>query len=101
MNLERWHTLTLAQQFGNIGSEISRIHSWKARKDADAAEQAFFRALDCIDATLADTRWRGRQKEIVRLREVLADSVQGGEVYAVPLEHLLQYCTHFALIARG
>lgn len=101
MDTARWHTLTLAEQLGNIGSEISRIRSWKARGDSSATDQAFFRALDCIDATLADARWRGRHKEVARLREVLADCVQGGNLYAVPIQHLLEYCTQFALIARS
>ncbi len=101
INIERWHTLSLAEQIGNIGSEICRLRKTEERKDAPATEQSFYRALDCIDATISDLRWKWRLKEIVRLREVLADHVVHAGVYAVPLEQLERYCTDFAMIARS
>ncbi|MGE3842239.1 MAG: hypothetical protein AB7I50_11685 [Vicinamibacterales bacterium] len=33
----RWHQLSLAEQFGNIGSEISRAVRWSGRNEAMAS----------------------------------------------------------------
>lgn len=101
MNIERWHTLTLAEQLGNIGSEIHRIRVWKDRGDRTSTMQAFDRALECIDLSLADDRWKHRLKEIARLREVLTDRVLDAGQYSVPFVQLEDYCMFFAMIARS
>ena len=36
---ERWWTLTLADQLGNIGSEVSRTLKWRSR-NSEIAERA-------------------------------------------------------------
>jgi hypothetical protein len=66
----RWRTLTLAEQLGNVGSEVDRaIRAWEAQR-SDRFERALERALELIDLTVADERWRGhRRREILRARE--------------------------------
>ena len=44
---ERWHELALAQQLGNVGSEISRALKWRSR-DPAVAQRALERALELI-----------------------------------------------------
>lgn len=100
--LGRWHTFTLAEQFGNIGSEISRARQWEG-KDAGHFEQAIFRALELLDITLADPRWikAHRLKEIARVREVVCDAYLGGHEYGSTLVELDRYFFEFALAARA
>jgi hypothetical protein len=39
------------------------------------------RSAELLDLTMADTRWRGRLKEIARARELLCDAASGGHEY--------------------
>ena len=55
----RWARLSLAEQLANVGSEVGRLRRWRER-DERLATGAFERALELLDLTLADPRWRGR-----------------------------------------
>ena len=94
-----WQKLSLMEQMGNIGSEISRALNWRD-KDQKSFENAINRALELLDLTIADSRWRSRLKEIVRTRELLADAMFGGKEYKTTFEDLNRYFFHFALAAR-
>lgn len=96
----RWYELSLFEQMGNIGSEISRAKNWY-NKDKTHFENAVFRALELIDLTLADPRWRQRLKEIARVREVVCDAYLGGKEYGSTFENLLPYFDQFAIAARA
>lgn len=96
-----WNKLSLAEQLGNVGSEVSRIRHWDKQGAEAEKEQAFLRALELIDLTLADPRWKGRVKEIVRLREILADYVTGSQLYNISLQDIEDYLLSFALRARS
>ena len=52
----KWFNLSLCEQLGNIGSEISRAIKWK-HKNHTLYEKAVFRALELVDITLMDKRW--------------------------------------------
>ena len=97
----RWFELTLAEQLGNIGSDVDRIISWQKKGNEEYAREAFYRALDLLDLTISDKRWYGpKLKELTRLREVLCDSFLGGNLYNTPLEYFSKYFYQFALYAR-
>lgn len=93
----RWFTLSFAEQMGNIGSEISRA---AAAKEDQKRWSAITRAFELLDLTLQDDRWRGRRKEITRVREVLGDAVLGGKDYGTTLTDLDHYFFPFAFAAR-
>ena len=95
----RWGRLSLPEQLGNVGSEIGRMLRWRGR-DERLMLSAFDRALELLDLTLADPRWRGRLREIARVRELLCDAVAGGGDYATMLEDLDRYFLAFAVAAR-
>jgi hypothetical protein len=98
----RWWTLSLAEQFGNIGSEISRAARWTDRNPA-TAEAALYRALELFDMTLADPRLRdspARLREIARAREVVADFFAGPNQYRSSAESLQRYFDAYAQAAR-
>ena len=61
---------------------------------------AFDRALELLDLTLADPRWRDRLREIARARELLCDAAAGGSEYGTTLEDLDRYFLAFAMAAR-
>lgn len=95
----RWLTLTLAEQLGNVGGEVSRAAKWKGR-DERLYEGAMARAMELLWLTIGDPRWRGRRKELTRLRELLVDASLGGPEYGTTLEGLDRYLFHFAVAAR-
>lgn len=94
-----WFQLSLCEQLGNIGSEVSRAIKWRG-KDQKLFDGAVERALELFDLTLADSRWLGRLREIARAREVFCDAVSGGKEYSSSLEDLDRYFMEFALAAR-
>jgi len=94
-----WQRFTLAEQIGNVGSEVSR--AIRARgKDEALYQGALVRAFELFDLTLADSRWQGRLREVARAREVFADAILGGNEYKSTLEDILRYCDAFALATR-
>lgn len=95
----RWFELSLVEQLGNIGSEISRAARWQ-NKDDKLFWGAVERALELFDLTLADPRWRGRRWEIARAREVFCDAVYGGKLYKSSFNDLVRYFDQFAFAAR-
>lgn len=96
---EGWQKLSLAEQLGNIGSEVSRALKWQA-KDEKLFWKAAERCLELFDLTLEDSRWRGRLKEITRAREVFCDALYGGKLYQSSLKDLIVYFDYFAWAAR-
>jgi hypothetical protein len=98
----RWQTLSLAEQLGNIGSEISRAIRWSGRND-QLARGAFERALELFDLTLDDPRHRQsppRLRELARAREVVVDFFGGSNRYGSTAASLQKYFDAYALAAR-
>ena len=95
----KWHKLSLLEQMGNVGSEVSRAIHWQ-NKDQKLFDRAIDRALELLDLTIQDSRWRGRLKELVRVRELLADAIFGGKEYGTSFEDLNRYFFNFAIAAR-
>ena len=102
LTAERWFTFTLAEQLGNVGSEVSRTLKWRSR-NPEIAERAMARALELIDLTLDDPRHRSsvaRLREICRAREVLLDFLVGPNQYGSTAITLQRYFDAFAVAAR-
>ncbi len=95
----RWFTLSLAEQLANIGSEVHR--AVRARGDEKRFEGAIARGLELFSLTLSDIRWRGRLKELTRVKELLCDALLGSTEYKTTLEDLDRYFYYFALLARN
>ena len=97
---KRWHTFSLAEQMGNIGSEVSRA-SRQQGKDEKLFNGAVDRALELFDFTLSDKRWNGRLREIGRARDVFSDAVLGGFEYGSKLSDLQKYFDQFGMLAMS
>ena len=65
-----WQKLTLMEQLGNIGSEVGRTIKWFKSNNTERFRISFEKALELIDLTIADSRWKYRLKEITRSREL-------------------------------
>jgi len=99
MTKERWQKLSLTEQLANIGSEIFRAFSRNGEEDENR-KNAACRALELIDLTLADRRWKSRRFELGRLREAVGDALFGKNEYHTAPDWLKNYFLFFALHAR-
>ncbi len=97
----RWRELSFVEQMANVGSEIERSIDWKAKDRADYGARAFERALELLDLTIADPGNRGRLRELLRVREALADYFVFDNVYQSSDEAWRRYFRFFLTAARG
>ena len=96
----RWHSMTLMEQLGNAGSEVSRALRARSGGNAVRERSALHRFLELMDLTIADPRLRGRRKELCRVREVVCDFFLGGNMYGSTPESLDRYFLAFAKAVR-
>ena len=95
-----WRELSLREQLGNVGGEIHRAIMWKG-KDEKKYQDSLDRALELMDFTLQDPRWRDEKlRELDRAREMICDAMFGGREYGSTLEDLDCYFFAFAFAAR-
>ena len=97
----RWWTLSLAEQLGNVGSEVSRTLKWRSR-NPELARRSLERALELFHLTLDDPRHRSsvaRLREICRAREVFVDYVAGSNQYRSNDFTIQRYFDAFACAA--
>jgi hypothetical protein len=97
----RWSRLPFAEQMANVGSEIERTISWKAKGRPDFSGRAFDRALELLDLTIADIKNRNRLKELLRVREALADCFVFDNVFQSTPESWQRYFHFFLRVVRG
>ncbi|GAB4218836.1 MAG: hypothetical protein Fur009_1950 [Candidatus Microgenomates bacterium] len=98
--INRWHKFSIFEQMANIGAEVGRAIKWKKQGKKDIFLNAFYRALELIDLTVADKKNKDRLKEILRLRETLADFLVGENIYNQTEEQIEKYFYYYNLAAR-
>src|SRR3990172_1428802 len=74
----RWWTLTLAEQLGNAGADVSRAVRARQEGDQGRFDAALDRALELLDLTLADPRWRGPRLRHRSSARQVAGSIRRG-----------------------
>ena len=97
----RWHELSLSEQMANVGSEVERAISWRAKGNAVLSDKALERAMELLRFTIDDPRHRKRLKELTRLREVLTDYFRCENEYGSSDALWRGYFRFFTLRARG
>jgi hypothetical protein len=97
----RWNLISFAEQMANVGSEVERTIAWKAKGRPDYSGRAFDRALELLDLTIADARNRTRLKELLRVREALADHFAFDNIYQSSPESWQRYFRCFLIAVRG
>ncbi len=71
MELNRWEKFSKREQLLMIGSEFLRAKTWQ-EKDNEKFISALWRALELIDLTLADLKWKKDSRILLGLREEVA-----------------------------
>ncbi len=100
LTAEHWHSLSLFEQLGNIGSEVGRALQAKHSEDAARMNGAIDRALELFDLTIADLKNKTRLKELCRAREVFCDFFFGNNEYKSTDRMMEKYFMDFAIAAR-
>lgn len=72
MDQSRWENFDKRQQLLTIGAEFMRARVWQG-KDKNNFLSALERALELIDLTISDKRWRNNLPMILGLREAVAE----------------------------
>ncbi len=88
------------EQLANVGSDMAQAARWH-ETDHVRCELAFVQALELLDLTISDPRWRGRRKEPARTRELLCDAMSGGTTNGSDLTALDRYFFPYAVAARA
>jgi hypothetical protein len=96
----RWEKLSFIEQMANIGSEVERAIKWKNKNNSEYCRLAFERALELLDFTITDKKNRGRLKELLRLRETLADYFAFENIYNATDKAWQNYFYAFNFAAR-
>lgn len=96
INSERWIRMSFSEQMGNIGSEVFRTISWQEKKNKENKENSLWRVLEMLDLTISIKK----NRELLRLREVLCDLFLGKNIYRVSLNFLKNYFIQFASAAN-
>ena len=76
MNTARWHQLPKRIQLLSIMAELERARVWESDRGAQFTG-ALGRALDLIDLTLADLRWKEETLQLLTLRDEIAGRYAG------------------------
>ncbi|MGB9707347.1 MAG: hypothetical protein ACPL1D_01185 [Microgenomates group bacterium] len=98
--INHWYQFSIFEQMANIGAEVGRAIAWKKKNQKQIFLNAFYRALELIDLTAADKKNKNRLKEILRLREVIADFLVGENIYKQTEEQIEKYFYYYNLAIR-
>ena len=94
-----WAKFSLDEQMANIGSEVGR--ALRASDNQARYWGAVTRAMDLFYLTIEDPRWKGRLREILRVRELFAAAALGSDEFKTSLKDLDRYFDCFAWLARS
>lgn len=95
----RWWEMPFFEQMANVGSEVERAIKWR-EKNKDYFQLASERALELVDLTADDIKNKSRLRELLRLREVLADYFCFDNVYCSTDKKWQNYFLAFNYAAR-
>lgn len=71
MEISRWENFTKRQQLMMIGAELMKAKVWQY-KDEDKFTLTLCRALELIDLSIIDDKWKDSLLMILRLRDEVA-----------------------------
>ena len=97
----KWNKMSLVEQMGNVGSEVSRCIKWKNKNDKKNSNFAFERALELLDMTIKDSKNTKRLRELTRIRETFIDYIVFDNQYRATDNLWNNYFLSFGFAARN
>ncbi|NTU46810.1 hypothetical protein HGA88_04230 [Candidatus Roizmanbacteria bacterium] len=98
---DTWKDRSLPEQMANIGAEVGRSLNWRKKGNPQMSTNAFYRALELFDCTVADKKNKDRLSEILRVREFYVDYMIGENQYQFTDEAWEKYFLYFTIAARS
>lgn len=93
---ERWFSFSIFKQLANVGMDVARAIDWKKKNNLEYSNNAFDRALELLDLTIADPKNKGaRRKEMLMVREALVDFIMYDNEYQTTEELWYNYFYDF------
>src|SRR3989338_6753069 len=71
---DKWNQYPKRNQILMIASEIGRAKSWIVKSDFNKAKDCYLRAIELLDMTVGDLKWRNGWKELLRFKELLGEA---------------------------
>ncbi len=96
----KWQSLSFLEQMANVGSEVERSIKWKDKGNIEYFKLAFGRAIELLDLTIEDKKNVHRLRELLRVREALADYFLFDNVYGSSKKKWQNYFYFFNFAAR-
>jgi hypothetical protein len=96
----RWNNLSFLEQMANVGSEVERTIKWKEKNNPAFSRRAFERTLELLDLTISDEKNKKRLRELLRVRETLADYFVFENSYKSTNKAWQKYFLAFGVAAR-
>ena len=72
MTIDRWKKFTKSQQLLTIGAEFMRANVWQ-RRDKEKFLLALERALQLIDFSISDSKWKDSLGMLLGFRDIVAE----------------------------
>lgn len=98
---DRWNSFSIFEQMANIGAEVGRMNSWRKKRNKQMSLNAFYRALELVDFSVADSKNKTSLKEILYIRELLVDDYLGKNIYHSSDTAWEKYFLPFNIAARN
>ncbi|MEW6558418.1 MAG: hypothetical protein AB1349_13895 [Elusimicrobiota bacterium] len=74
LTVEKWAQFPLNKQLLMIANELNRAKNWIIKNDSEEVRNCYERAFELIDLTLSVPTSRNLLRELLRFRELLAES---------------------------
>lgn len=74
LSQDKWNRFDKKNQILMIGSELGRVKTWICRKDYEEARESYLRAIEIIDLTINDPKWKDCLRELLRYKELIAEA---------------------------
>ena len=102
VDAERWASLSIFDQMGNIYSEVGRSFSAQRRNNPVDCLAATNRAIDLFDATVDSlvTHKSPKSKEVLRAKEQYLEALNNKSTSQAAVQSLDRYFMQFAVAAR-
>ena len=92
---ERWNSLSIIEQMANVGCDVDRAIRWRNKGELVDSRNAFERALELLQFTIADPKNRKRLRELCPLKDHLIDYFMYDNEYASTDEWFQKYFFNF------
>jgi len=92
---DRWNSLSIIEQMANVGCDVDRAIRWRNKGELVDSRNAFERALELLQFTIADPKNRKRLRELCPLKDHLIDYFMYDNEYASTDEWFQKYFFNF------